>query len=136
MSKKTLAIFLLIIVALMIVLLILYISQLMNISIQNQHKINSLKRTDVAMVKIELKDAESELVKLRELADDQKSIAKIEILFDQISFYKTELDKPLGKINKEIVDDFYNAGIWQAIVELKNNLENNGQKKGFPPALE
>jgi|GEM_PF-6654922 len=129
MNKKTLAIFLLVIIVLLIILLILYISQLANNSNQNQQKISDLKKSDVAMVALELKDIVSELIKLSESADDQESIAKIEILFDQVNFYKTELDKPLAEINKDIVDAFYNAGIWQEIVELKDKLEKNKKLK-------
>lgn len=81
-------------------------------------------KNKIAFMKVQLVDAEKELIGLRELSEDQLTSAKIEQFFIKIEYYRSEADKPLGEIDEAIVEEFYNSGFWEEIIKLKNVLEN------------
>lgn len=84
---------------------------------------NLVETREINLVLIEIKEAEKELNRLRELAEDQESLAKIDLIFEKLNYYKKELKKPPREIKKEIIGEFYNSGIWQEILAIKSKIE-------------
>jgi hypothetical protein len=138
MKKENLLIILLtLIIILLIVLFVIYGSKLLSIFKEDlSNKAEKNNRGDIAMVMVELKDAEKELVVLQELAQDQEQAAKIEILLEKVNFYETEFQKADQKNAKQTLEDFYNSGLWEGIADLKNKLEKSNSETNVVPELE
>jgi len=138
MKKENLVIIILtLFVFFLVVLFAVFGGKLLSISkgnVSNTTEKNS--RGDVAMAMVELKDAGKELIMLQEIAQNQEHAARIEILLEKVNFYKTEFQKPDQKNAKQTLKDFYNAGLWEGIVELKNELEGTKQNNNGTPELE
>lgn len=109
------------------------ISFLGNESNNNQSKKN---QGDPGMILVQLNDAQNELSRMQELATNQEQAAKIEILSGKIIGYQEEFKKPAKEITDQQIEDFYNAGLWQSIIDLKKEIGDNGEESKELPALE
>jgi len=137
MKKDKLLIILgLLIVAILVLMFILYGTKIFSVSNGNNNNQAKVTQGDVAMVMVQLKDAENELDKLQELAHNQEQAAKVELLLDEISNYQKEFQQPVQEITKQQTEDFYNSTLWQRVEDLKNEIGNNGQENTNLPELE
>lgn len=140
MKKQILFILLIVLVAVILVFFFIFyaknFAELFGGIKSSTNQENVASRADVSEVMVQLKDAEKELNNLRELAQDQESLSKIDQLFGKINFYKTKLKKSPKEIDKEIVEEFYNSGFWESIASLKAKIEGKPQNINYVPELE
>jgi len=129
MKKNLLIIILLILAIFLFFIIVIFNFSTKNLSPENKNE-NLVEIGEINTVLVQIKEAEKELDGLRELAEDQESLAKIDLLFEKIEAYKKELKKPRQEIKKETIEDFYNSGFWEEILDLKNKIEST--KKSDP----
>lgn len=143
MKKQILFILLVVLAVVILVLFFIFyghnlsnlIKKLTNPNV-NINQENVATRGDVGEITIQLNDAEKELKKLEELAQDQESLSRIDQLFSRIDFFRAEFKKPAKKIDKKIIEEFYNSGFWESIADLKFKLEGTKQNNNYAPELE
>lgn len=102
----------------------------------NTNRENMVTRGNVDEIAIQLNDAEKELKKLEELAQDQESLSRIDQLFSRIDYFRAEFKKPAKEIDKKTTEEFYNSGFWESIADLKFKLEGVPQNNNYMPELE
>jgi len=143
MKKQILFILLVVLVAAFLVLFFIFygknlsdlVKKITNSS-SNTNQENVVTRGNVDEIAIQLNDAEKELKKLEELAQDQESLSQIDQLFSRIDYFRAEFKKPTKEIDKKTTEEFYNSGFWELIADLKFKLEGVPQNNNYVPEVE
>jgi hypothetical protein len=136
-KDKLLIVLFVLVIVLLLIIFIFYGSKIVSFfNSQNVNTKEKVTRGDPSMILVQLKDAETELTTLQELAFNQEQSAKIDVLLSKIADYQTEFKKTAKEITQQEIEDFYNSNLWQNIADLKNEIGSNGHDKETAPELE